>query len=70
MTGIYWIESKINSNFYLGCMAQRRQHLDIKDNFRIKLLKITFNFSNVDNPLNEALLVLLKIQSLLNQSFD
>ena len=31
---------------------------------------ITFNFSNINNSLNEALLVLLKPQSLLKQSFD
>ena len=44
-------------------MAQRRQNLDIKDNFGIKLMVITFNFSNINNPPNKALLVLLKAQS-------
>ena len=51
-------------------MTQRRQHLDIKDNFRIKLIIITFNFSNISNPPNKALLVLLKAQSLFKQNFD
>ena len=46
-------------------MAQHRQHLDINDNFVIKLMVIIFNFSNINNPPNEALLVLLKAQSLL-----
>ena len=41
-------------------MTQRRQHLDIKDNFGIKLMVLTFNFSNINNPPNEALLVLLE----------
>ena len=49
-------------------MTQRRQHLDIKDNFGIKLIVITFNFSSIGNPPNEALRVLLKAQSLLKQS--
>ena len=31
---------------------------------------ITFNFNNINNPPNEGLLVLLKAQSLLKQSFD
>ena len=44
--------------------------LDIKDNFGIKLMVITFNFSNINNPSNEVLLVLLKAKSLLKQSFD
>ena len=43
-------------------MAQHRQHSDIKDNFGIKLMVITFNFSNINNPHNKALLVLLKAQ--------
>ena len=31
---------------------------------------ITFNFRNINNPPNKALLVLLKAQNLLKQSFD
>ena len=31
---------------------------------------ITLNFSNINNPPNEALLVLLKAQNLLKQSLD
>ena len=51
-------------------MAQSQQHLVIKDNFVIKIMVITFNFSNINNLSNETLLVLLKAQSLLKQSFD
>ena len=51
-------------------MTLRQQHLNIKDNFGIKLIVIIFNFSNINNSSNEALLVLLKAQSLLKQSFD
>ena len=47
--------------------GQRRQCLDIEDKFEIKLMVITFNFSNINNPPKEALLVLLKAQRLLKQ---
>ena len=42
----------------------------MKDNFGIKLMVLIFNFSSINNPPNEAMLVLLKAQSLFKQSFD
>ena len=62
MAGFFWIGSKIISKFYKIVRPNVDNTYILKTILKLKLMVITFNFNNINNPPNEALSMLLKAQ--------
>ena len=64
---VFWAKKTLKANSNLAHTPwtsrpeeKKKYGPDIKDNFEIKLMVITFKFNNINNPPNEALSMLLK----------